>query len=241
MKKILSAVLLGTFVLASFPAHAQNGLVGLAELGRQVVKTAAQEAQKNQRALRSIPQNASTRMTFSWSEPATQINRGGDVLAEGREYTENSCSAILCSYEEENGLGTVYVAVNAACVKEAIKGNRGSVMLNVFLGQFGFEPDPSPAIRGDALSYETEILRHTFKNILHYRKVTDPENSNKTIGAPIYFLYMPITSGQQQLKNGLKALFPNRRSFITAERAARALASKNTPSFAGHFDANDDF
>lgn len=232
MKNFLSAVLLALLAAGLFPAGAQ----AQGALKRPVTKAtqkaqndAQRQKQLNQRAWNSIPGEAKTHITFSWREPAKW--NGG----EGTAYLSNVCTAILCNYEEKNGLGTAHVAINAECVRAGMKGNHGYVEANLYLGAFGFEPDPSPGIRGDGLSYETELLRSNVNKILHFRKVTDAKDSKKVLGSPMYILYLPVTSGQKQLQSGLRALFPNKKSFVTAERAARALTVNRKPTSSVRF------
>ena len=51
MKKILSAVLLGTLVLSEYPANAQNLFFNFIEAGKKIVQKTIRQVELNQKAL----------------------------------------------------------------------------------------------------------------------------------------------------------------------------------------------
>lgn len=214
MKKILSAVLLGTLVLSAFPANAQNLFFDFIEAGKKIVQKTTRQIELNKRALQSIPEKAKTSVRFRQMERLD--NDGRATLS------TQHCAAIFMDYNEANGLGNVTVGMKASCVEEQIKSSfvfvdaryRGWMEFGVYLTKFGYDP-----------RYNDEVEDFMFLTEVNARGGAYPEwKLVKTAVGNLYIYHMPVQSSSANFQKAFRQLFPNKKSFITLEKAARALA-----------------
>lgn len=172
------------------------------ELNKQRALQAKKEA-AIKKAYAAIPEKAKTKAEIKWYEYYR-----GPYGKEGTMWGKYTCSVILLDYNEKDGLGTVNAAFKNDCFKLAQEeATQKWFTFSIFLNKFNGEYQEESFIYEYDSSVETADLK-PFKRV-------------KINGDDYYQFYMPVRT--PALQEGLRKLFPNKKSFITAEKAALAL------------------
>ncbi len=179
---------------------------------KQFEEIKAKQARKTaaiNKAYAAIPEKAKTKVEIKWHEP--YIN--GYTHEEGTAWAKYTCSAILLDYNEKNGLGTVNVALKSDCFKFAKEESLENwFTFSIFLYKFNSEYQEESFIYEYDSSVDTADLK-PFRYVRANYLTTDIDD--------YYQFYMPVRT--PALQEGLRKLFPNKKSFITSEQAALAL------------------
>lgn len=155
------------------------------------------------KAYAAIPEKAKTKAEIKWHEFYT--SQYGE---EGSLWGKYTCSVILLDYNEKNGFGTVNAAFKNDCFKLAKeKSEHHWFTFSIFLYKFNSEYQEESFI----YEYDSSVDTNNLK----------PFSRVKINGEEYYQFYMPVRT--PALQEGLRKLFPNKKSFITAEKAALAL------------------
>lgn len=155
------------------------------------------------KAYAAIPEKAKTKAEIKWHEFYT--SQYGE---EGSLWGKYTCSVILLDYNEKNGFGTVNAAFKNDCFKLAKeKSEQHWFTFSIFLYKFNSEYQEESFI----YEYDSSVDTNNLK----------PFSRVKINGEEYYQFYMPVRT--PALQEGLRKLFPNKKSFITAEKAALAL------------------
>lgn len=222
MKKLLSFILLGMVAFTAFPAAAQNApqksaLSNLIDKATHTIKSsvadAAHRLAANKRALQSLPAEAKTIVKF-------RIIKGFMVDGE-RVYLTLKCPALFLDYKEADGLGNATVAMQPKCVANAIEKSfsteeeayRGVMLLDVYAPEF----ENAPELGNDLEYVFGDELTAQNKRYPKLKLVTNEQGS-------MYIYHLALSSDYKAEQKVFKKLFPDQKSFITAEKAVRALS-----------------
>lgn len=155
------------------------------------------------KAYAAIPEKAKTKAEIKWHEFYT--SQYGE---EGSLWGKYTCSVILLDYNEKNGFGTVNAAFKNDCFKLAKeKSEHHWFTFSIFLYKFNNEYQEKSFI----YEYDSSVDTNNLK----------PFSRVKINGEEYYQFYMPVRT--PALQAGLRKLFPDKKNFITAEKAALAL------------------
>ena len=127
--------------------------------------------------------------------------------------TTIACDVLLLDYDEQNSFGNATIALTKTCLDSAYSEDAAPrVNFHVFLDKLGKNKDGEVFMYDDSFVFE----RNTFPEPFRAHKVTIQ-------GKPvrIYTFLMPVTNPAVQAQ--FRALFPNKKAFITVEQAALAL------------------
>lgn len=213
MKKFLSVVLLGVMVLSAFPVHAKGNLTGMVQAGAKAVQNARRQTELNKKALQSIPEKAKTYVRFRMMETWDD-----DGMA---TFSDDRCPAIFMDYNEANGLGNVTVGMKESCVKEIIEqsffftapSHRGWMEFGVYMLQFGYDPRIHDDIEDFMFLSEVNAIGNAYPELIF----------KQTAVGNLFIYHMPVQSSSASFQRAFKQMFPTQKSFITLEKAARAL------------------
>ena len=163
----------------------------------------AREKAAVDKAYAAIPEKAKTKAEIKWHEFYT--SQYGE---EGSLWGKYTCSVILLDYNEKNGFGTVNAAFKNDCFKLAKeKSEQHWFTFSIFLYKFNSEYQEESFI----YEYDSSVDTNNLK----------PFSRVKINGYDYYQFYMPVRT--PALQAGLRKLFPGKKNFITAEKAALAL------------------
>lgn len=205
MKKILSLALLGILLFAGFPAAAQHAPKGVksAQVTRRVQQQKRQQQlAANKQVLKSIPRNAKIRVWFTIPLVETPVYYATTIRV--------FCPALILDYKEANGLGNATIAIQKKCADKAddkawsYEDFAGVLEFNVNLTTPTDHPDDFYIYDFGRFDEDLELL-----------------TTNK---GSMYIYHLSVPSSNKEGQDALRELFPNKKSFITAEKAAQALS-----------------